>query len=101
MPAIAPVVTPWARAGLIDIEDNAAAAPRAQLNRTNQRMGGPPRRGSKIGIVVPIETGEKVFRARDDVKDARWALYAADTRLRHRRECSASRPAAGAVVSTV
>src|SRR5262245_4981675 len=59
MPAIAPVVTPWARAGLIDIEDNAAAAPRAQLNRTNQRMGGPPRRGSKIGIVVPIETGRK------------------------------------------
>src|SRR2546428_11826439 len=87
MPAMAEVVTPWASAEPTTNIEKTAAATRARPEPTIQRMDGP---------LLGGRDREKVVRAWDPVKDARWALYGADRRPRHRREYSASMPRASA-----
>src|SRR6267378_2249147 len=96
MPAMAEVVTPWASAEPTTNIVKTAAATRARPEPTIQRMDGPLLRGNGCRVLVTIETGEKVARPREPVKDARWVLYEADTRLRRQREYSASTPPASA-----
>src|SRR5437667_7120465 len=85
-PAMAEVVTPCASAEPPTNIENTAAATRARPEPTIQRMDGP--------LLGRNRDREKVFPIPNRVKDVRWVLYAADTRLRRQREYSASTPRA-------
>src|SRR6266550_7631708 len=94
LPVIAPVVTPWARVTPAQSMVKSAAATRARPEPTIQRMRGPLLRRNGCRLQVPIRDWEKVVRAWDPVKDARWVLYEADTRPRPQREDWESMPPA-------
>src|SRR6266550_7381912 len=61
-PAIAPVVTPWARAAPAPNTETTAAATKARRKPTIQRMDEPLRGGNGPAWRVPIETGRKWSR---------------------------------------